>query len=51
MKYDYQKYPQVWGDFTPYVTGLDLVAYCGPTGITKVSSGVIPWQEFIVMQK
>jgi len=45
---DYQKlpYPQGHGDFTPYVTGLDLVANMGRGGIEMVRSGTRSWKEF-----
>jgi hypothetical protein len=46
MNYRYEKYRQSWGDFTPYVTGLDLIANCGPKGIDKICSGTISWREF-----
>lgn len=46
---DYRKapYPQSYGSFTPYVTGLDLVAHCGPSGIDFINSPTRPWKEFL----
>lgn len=46
---NYQKsiYPQLFGDFTPYVSALDLIANCGPDGKQFIHSGTIPWQEFV----
>jgi hypothetical protein len=46
---DYRKapYPQLHGDFTPYVTVLDLIANVGPAGGQYISSGTINWREFV----
>ncbi len=46
---NYQKivYPQLHGDFTPYVSGLDLVANCGREGIKYIISDSIDWKKFI----
>lgn len=46
MQYECRPYPQMWGDFTPYVTGLDLIANCGPDGYKWIASGAIPWRKF-----
>ena len=44
---DYRKtpYPQLHGEFTPYVTALDLVANCGPAGTELINSATIDWKE------
>jgi hypothetical protein len=47
MDYVKKHYPQLHGDFTPYVSGLDLIANCGPNGINCICSPSIPWKEFI----
>jgi WbqC-like protein family len=47
MKYLRRPYPQSHGDFTPYVSGLDLVAHCGPSGAEYICSNTSPWREFI----
>ena len=46
---DYQCYPyqQGHGPFTPYVSGLDLVAYCGRDGLRNIASQTLPWKEFV----
>ena len=46
---DYQKrpYPQLHGSFTPYVTGLDLVANCGAAGIGYIVSTSRHWKDFL----
>lgn len=46
---DYQKqpYPQPHGAFTPFVTGLDLVACCGRDGIDHLVSKGRDWREFL----
>ncbi|MCP4275702.1 MAG: WbqC family protein [Gammaproteobacteria bacterium] len=47
MDYKCVPYPQLHGDFTPYVTALDLVANCGVEGASYIQSGVIGWREFM----
>lgn len=46
---DYQKtpYPQPHGAFTPYVTGLDLIACCGRQGIDYLGSKSCDWKDFL----
>lgn len=46
---DYQKipYPQLHGEFTPYVSVLDLVANMGKEGIGCISSGTIYWKDYL----
>ncbi|WP_275788473.1 WbqC family protein [Pararhizobium gei] len=46
MRYQCTPYPQLNGDFTPYVTALDLVANCGADGAKYIHSGTIGWKEF-----
>jgi hypothetical protein len=47
IQYSLLSYPQVHGDFTPYVTGLDLVANCGKKGVHFIQSDTTSWKEFI----
>lgn len=47
MKYEMRPYPQQHGEFTPYVTALDLVANCGVSGVSVIQSGTVDWKEFI----
>jgi len=47
MKYKKVPYPQLHGEFTPYVTGLDLLANCGPEGNSVICSGAIDWKDFV----
>jgi hypothetical protein len=47
MQYEHRPYPQSWGEFTPYLTGLDLVANLGREGRERISSHTIPWQQFL----
>ena len=50
VKYmDYRKieYPQLHGEFTPYVSSLDLIANCGPAGKEYICSEAIEWREFV----
>lgn len=46
---DYRKtpYPQAHGEFTPYVTVLDLVANIGPSGRDVISSGAVHWRKYL----
>jgi len=46
---DYRKasYPQPHGTFTPYVTGLDLIACCGQQGIDYLGSKSRHWRSFL----
>ena len=47
MNYEKRPYPQLHGDFTPYVTALDLVANCGRPGREVVASGTVYWKDFL----
>jgi len=47
MEYEKHPYPQLHGDFTPYVTTLDLIANCGKEGAKYLSSGTRYWKEVI----
>jgi WbqC-like protein family len=47
MNYSYMQYPQLHGPFTPFVSGLDLVANCGRDGIRYICSNTSHWKDFI----
>lgn len=47
MKYEMSPYPQLNGPFTPYVSGLDLVANCGKAGAEHIVSGTLPWRTYL----
>lgn len=50
VKYmDYQKtpYPQLYGEFTPYVSILDLIANVGKDGVNWIHSRTIDWKDFL----
>lgn len=47
MQYRRQAYPQLHGDFTPYVSGLDLVANCGREGRRHIASDTVSWEKFL----
>ena len=47
MQYRRLPYPQQHGEFTPYVSALDLVANCGREGAHYIQSSTIPWNEFV----
>ena len=41
MDYQCKEYPQQFGDFTPYVSALDLVANCGRGGKSCICSDAV----------
>ena len=51
MHYRCIPYPQLHGDFTPYVTALDLVANCGKDGASVIQSEAVDWKRFIQDQQ
>lgn len=46
MRYRCLSYPQLYGDFNPYLSALDLVANCGPEGVRYIQSTTIDKKEF-----
>lgn len=46
MQYEMRPYLQMHGPFTPFVTGLDLVANCGKEGRSVICSTAVNWKEF-----
>jgi hypothetical protein len=46
---DYRKaaYPQLHGEFTPYVSVLDLIANVGADGVRFIDSPSVHWKEFL----
>jgi len=47
MNYRKVPYPQMHGEFTPYVTALDLVANCGREGAKVICSDTVYWKDFL----
>lgn len=47
MDYVKQPYPQLHGEFTPFVTVLDAIANCGADAAGLLSSGTRHWQSFV----
>jgi hypothetical protein len=47
MKYRMLPYPQLHGEFTPYVSALDLIANCGKEGKNVICSESIYWKDFL----
>lgn len=47
LKYNCVPYPQLYGEFTPFVSALDLVANCGKDGAKYICSGTLGWREFL----
>jgi hypothetical protein len=46
---DYRKksYSQLYGDFTPYVSIIDLIANCGRDGVSYICSDSLYWKDYI----
>lgn len=51
VDYQVKKYPQLHGDFNPYVSILDLIANTGKKGINYIGSNSVYWKEFINTDK
>jgi hypothetical protein len=47
MDYQKREYLQLHGQFTPFVTILDLIANLGKQGIEFICSGTIPWRKML----
>jgi len=47
MQYESHPYSQRWGEFTPFVTALDLVASHGRDGQRFLSSSGVAWRKFL----
>jgi hypothetical protein len=47
VDYGRAPYPQAHGDFTPYVSALDLVAHCGRAGAAYIGGTPVPWRDFL----
>lgn len=48
IMYGLSSYNQQFGEFTPYVSTLDLIANCGKAGISNIRGTLMPWKEFIL---
>lgn len=51
VDYQIKEYKQLYGDFNPYVSILDLIANIGREGIENIGSQSVYWKEFIKMDK
>lgn len=48
MGYEFLPWPQQHGDFSPYVTSLDLIANVPPENRTAhLSRKTVPWRDFL----
>jgi hypothetical protein len=47
MAYSKMQYPQLHGDFLPYVTILDLIGALGPEAASVIRPATVPWREFL----
>ncbi len=46
MDYAKQPYPQLHGEFTPFVSALDLLANCGQAGRDVIAPRTVCWKDF-----
>lgn len=47
INYQKRTYSQLHGEFTPFVSALDLIANEGKYGARIITSGTIPWRDFL----
>ncbi len=47
LNYEKVPYPQLHGDFTPFVSSLDLIANVGRSGVDCIRSETVPWRKFL----
>lgn len=47
VTYSKTQYPQLYGDFLPYVTILDLIAALGPEAASIIRPATVPWRKFL----
>jgi hypothetical protein len=47
IRYDIVPYAQPHGDFTPYVSILDMLAHCGPETLGHMQSQIVAWRDFV----
>lgn len=47
IAYPLDPYPQLHGDFMPYVSALDLLANCGPDSAAFITGRMTPWRDFL----
>ena len=47
MDYKKRAYPQLHGDFTPFVSALDLLANCGQAGRDVIAPRTVCWKDFV----
>ena len=47
MQYEKAEYPQHHGEFSPYVSILDLIANVGKNGAEYIRSGTVYWKEYL----
>lgn len=47
IDYELHSYPQLHGEFTPYVSTLDLIANCGKEGLKIIQGKPVDWRSFL----
>lgn len=51
IDYELDAYSQAHGDFTPYVTALDMIAHLGQAGVAHIRGKTSPWRDFLARAK
>lgn len=51
MAYDFTPWPQAHGNFTPYVTGLDLLAATGASRDAHFCGKLVPWAKYLAQRR
>ena len=51
IDYGLEPYQQLHGEFTPYVSVLDLVANCGKSGLKLIHGTPVNWRDFIAKEQ
>jgi hypothetical protein len=46
--YTLEPYQQLYGEFNPYVSALDLIANCGKDGLKLIQGNLVNWRNFVV---
>ena len=51
IDYELDEYPQLHGDFTSYVSALDLIANCGREGVKHIRGKPENWRSFVAQSQ
>ena len=51
IDYGLSIYSQEHGEFTPYVSALDLIANCGVAGLSYINGNLRSWKDFMSIKE